>query len=322
TPVSLTTLVDSPLIAGVHYRRVELTKSGETPVHVMDLVADNEGDLAMKPEDLAAYQKLVSETGALFGARHYRQYHFLYTLSDQVGGHGLEHHESNDSVASERTLLDPSLRMIYAGLVPHEFVHSWNGKYRRPSGLATPNYQEPMIGDLLWVYEGLTEYLGNMLAARSKLWTPGQYREALAETAAMLDHRAGRTWRALEDTARSVQSLRLMGPRWQSWRRGLDYYPEGELIWLDVDTLIRRQTHGQKSLDDFCRLFYGGPSGAPKVVPYTFDDVVKALSQVAPYDWEKLLKQRVNAIGARAPLNGIEQAGWRLVYNQNPSALV
>jgi len=156
-PVTLTTLVDSPLIAGAHYRKVELSKAGETPNHVMDTVADSEEDLAMTPADVTAYQKLVAETGALFGARHYRRYHFLYTLSDQVGGHGLEHHESNDSVAAERTLLDPDLHMLYAGLLPHEFVHSWNGKYRRPAGLATPNYQEPMIGDLLWVYEGLTE---------------------------------------------------------------------------------------------------------------------------------------------------------------------
>jgi len=226
-PVPLTTLVDSPLIAGSHYRRVELTKPGESPVHVMDLVADAEPDLAMTPQDLAGYQKLVAETGALFGARHYRQYHFLLTLSDQVGGHGLEHHDSNDSVAAERALIEPDLHMLYGGLVPHEFAHSWNGKYRRPAGLATPNYQEPMIGDLLWVYEGLTEYLGNLLAARSGLWTDEQYREALANTAAMLDHRAGRQWRPLEDTARSVQTLRMMGSQWIGWRRGLDYYPEG-----------------------------------------------------------------------------------------------
>jgi predicted metalloprotease with PDZ domain len=321
-PVSLTTLVDSPLVAGVHYRRVELTRPGETPAHVMDVVADEEGDLAMNPEDLTAYQKLVSETGALFGARHYRQYHFLYTLSDQVGGHGLEHHESNDSVAGERTLLDPNLRMLYAGLLPHEFAHSWNGKYRRPAGLATPNYQEPMIGDLLWVYEGLTEYLGNMLAARSGLWSPEQYREALAATAASLDHRSGRTWRPLEDTARSVQILRLMGPQWQNWRRSLDYYPEGELIWLDVDSLIRQQTHRQRSLDDFCRRFHGGESGPPKVVPYTFDDVVSGLNQVAPYDWANLLRQRVGSTSKHAPLGGIERGGWKLVYNDKPNLLI
>ncbi|MGA8868877.1 MAG: M61 family peptidase [Candidatus Sulfotelmatobacter sp.] len=321
-PVSLTTLVDSPLIAGAHYRRVELTKPGETPVHVMDIVAESDADLAMKPETLAAYQKLVAETGALFGARHYRQYHFLYTLSDAVGGHGLEHHESNDSVAAERALLDPGLGMLYAGLLPHEFTHSWNGKYRRPAGLATRNYQEPMVADLLWVYEGLTEYLGNLLAARSGLWTPEQYREALADTAANLDHRPGRTWRPLDDTARSVQILRLLGPEWSNWRRGLDYYPEGELIWLEVDTIIRQQRHGQKSLNDFCRSFHGGESGPPKVVPYTFDDVVHALNDVVPYDWAGLLRERVSATSTHAPLGGIERGGWKLVYNDKPNLLI
>ena len=319
-PVSLTTLVDSPLIAGKHFRRIELDSGSETP-HEMDIVADSESDLAMTPEDLADYKKLVAETGALFGARHYLQYHFLYTLSDDVGHHGLEHHQSNDSCTSERTLLDPDLRMLNASLVPHEFVHSWNGKYRRPAGLATRNYQDPMIGDLLWVYEGLTEYLGDVLAARSGLWTAEQYREALAGTAAYLDHRPGREWRSLEDTTRSVQMLRLLGSQWSSWRRGLDYYPEGELIWLEVDSMIRQQTHGQRSLDDFCRRFHGGSSGAAVVVPYTFEDVVSALNEVAPYDWAKLLKERINATSSHAPLGGIEGEGWKLVYNDQPNVL-
>jgi len=320
SPVSLTTLVDSPLVAGVHYRQIELTKPGETPRHIMDLVADAEEDLAMSPADMASYQKLVAETGALFGARHYRQYHFLLTLSGEVGGHGLEHHESNDSAASERTLLDPSLHMLEAGLTPHEFTHSWNGKYRRPAGLATANYQEPMVGDLLWVYEGLTEYLGNVLAERSGFWTDEQYREALAATAAMLDHREGRTWRPLEDTARSVQTLRmLLKPEWSNWRRSLDYYPEGELIWLEVDSIIRQQTRGQKSLNDFCHSFHGGESGPPKVVPYTFDDVVRALNEVAPYDWASLLRERVKATSTHAPLGGIERGGWKLVYSEKPN---
>jgi predicted metalloprotease with PDZ domain len=179
-----------------------------------------------------------------------------------------------------------------------------------------------MIGDLLWVYEGLTEYLGQVLTARSGLWTQDQYREALAATAAMLDHRPGRTWRPLEDTARSVQILRLQGPEWQSWRRSLDYYPEGELIWLEVDTIIRQQSQGQKSLNDFCRLFHGGESGPPKVVPYTFDDVVQALNQVAPYDWATLLKTRVNSTSAHAPLGGIERGGWRLAYNDQPNLFI
>lgn len=322
-PTSLTTLIDSPVIAGVHFRRIELTKPGETPVHQMDLVADAEDDLDMSAHDLAAFKKLVAETGALFGARHYRHYDFLLTLSNQVGGHGLEHHESNDSAAEERALTDPSLRILFADLVPHEFTHSWNGKYRRPAGLATPNYQEPMKGDLLWVYEGLTDYLGNVLAARSGLWSDEQYREALADTAAMLDHRTGREWRPLEDTARSVQILRMLNSQaWVNWRRSLDYYPEGELIWLEVDSIIRQQTHGQRSLNDFCRQFEGGESGPPKVVPYTFEDVVQALNQVAPYDWTTLLSQRVNDTSTHAPLGGIERGGWKLVYNDKPNAFV
>jgi predicted metalloprotease with PDZ domain len=321
-PVSLTTLIDSPLIAGDHYRKIELTKPGETPAHVIDMVSESETGLAMTPADESAYRKLVAETGALFGARHYLDYHCLLTLSDDAGHHGVEHHQSSDNSVEERTLLDPELHMLEADLLPHEFTHSWNGKYRRPAGLATGNYQDPMKGDLLWVYEGLTEYLGRVLTARSGLWSPEQYREALAATAAMLDHRAGRTWRPLEDTARSVQILRMAGSEWQSWRRGLDYYPEGELIWLEVDTRIRQQTNGQKSLDDFCRLFHGGESGPPKVVPYTFDDVVAALNQVAPYDWARLLKERVNATVAGAPLGGIERGGWRLVYTDQPNTFI
>ena len=176
-----------------------------------------------------------------------------------------------------------------------------------------------MIGDLLWVYEGLTQYLGTLLAERSGLWTSEQYRESLAATAAELDHRTGRTWRPLEDTARSVQTLRMMGSQWQNWRRGLDYYPEGELIWLEVDSILRQQTHGQRSLNDFCRRFHGGESGPPKVVPYTFDDVVRTLNEVAPFDWADLLRQRVSTTSTDAPLGGIERGGWKLVYNDKPN---
>ncbi len=212
--------------------------------------------------------------------------------------------------------------MLDADLLPHEFVHSWNGKYRRPAGLATRNYQDPMVGDLLWVYEGLTDYLGDVLAARIGLWSPEQYRDYLAYTAAMLEHRVGRTWRPLEDTARSVQILRLGGPEWQNWRRGLDYYPEGGLIWLEVDTTIREQSHGQKSLDDFCRAFYGGESGPPKVIPYQFDDIVSALNSVVPYDWAGLLKQRLNSTAPHAPVGGIEGGGWKVAYSDHPNLFI
>jgi predicted metalloprotease with PDZ domain len=321
-PVSLTTLVDSPLIAGSHYRQIELTPAGESPRHVIDLVGGSEAAINMSASDVAAYKRLVAETGALFGARHYRHYDLLLTLSDEVGGRGLEHHESSDNAPGEKGLTDPSTHLLNAGLMPHEFTHSWNGKYRRPAGLATRNYQEPMTGDLLWVYEGLTDYLGNVLTGRIGLWTQKQYQESLAETAASLDYRAGRSWRSLEDTAVSVQMLRLAPGGWQNWRRGLDYYPEGELVWLEVDTRIRQLTNNQKSLDDFCRAFYGGQSGPPTVVPYSFDDVVRALNAVAPYDWAALLRDRVYAVQPRAPLGGIEQGGWRLVYNDTPNEMM
>lgn len=314
-PVSLTRLVDSPLIAGAIYHQIQLSKPGETPVHVLDMVGESEAALQITDKDLASYKQLVEEAGKLFGARHYEKYHFLLTLSDQTAHHGLEHHESSDNGAAEETFSDPAAHNEEADLLPHEFVHSWNGKYRRPEGLVTPNYQEPMKGDLLWVYEGLTDYLGNILAARIGLRSPDEFREDAAYTAAMLDHRAGRTWRPLQDTATSVQIVFTAPPEWTNWRRSADYYPEGFLIWLEVDTLIRRQTSGQKSLDDFCRLFFGGPSGPPKVVPYKFEDVVAALNQVLPYNWAAFLRERLDSKSPHAPLGGIENGGWKLVYD-------
>ena len=322
SPVSLTTLIDSPLIAGSHYRKIELTDGHDGPSHVIDMVSESEYGLAMSDSDMAAYRSLVRETSALFGARHYTQYHFLYTLSDEVASHGLEHHQSSDNATAERTLTDPGLHLLDADLLPHEFVHSWNGKYRRPAGLATRNYQEPMVGDLLWVYEGLTDYLGGVLAARSGLRSQEEFREELASTAAMLDHRAGRTWRSLDDTARSVQILRLAGATYQNWRRGLDYYTEGIFIWLEVDTKIRQLTNGQKSLDDFCHVFHGGQSGPAMVVSYEFNDVVRALHEVAPYDWASLLRQRTTEHASHAPLAGINGSGWKLVYTDKPNLLI
>lgn len=321
--VSLTRLVDSPLIAGAIYRQIQLTGPGETPVHVLDMVGESEADLQMSDKDLASYKQLVAETGKLFSARHYEKYHFLLTLSDQTLHRGLEHHESSDNGEAEDTLSDPNWHNLEADLLPHEFVHSWNGKYRRPLGLinpAHPDYQEPMKGDLLWVYEGLTDYLGDILSARVGLRSPEQWRDNTAYTAAMLDHRAGRTWRPLQDTATSVQILFAAPPEWTNWRRSADYYPEGFLIWLDVDTQIRRQTNGQKSLNDFCKLFYGGQSGPPQVIPYTFDDVVKGLNQIASFDWASFLRTRLDSKSAHAPLGGIENGGWKLIYNDQKNS--
>src|SRR5713226_2595615 len=319
--VSLTQLVDSPLIAGAIYRQVQLSKPGETPLHVIDMVGESEASVEITEKDLASYKQLVAEAGKLFGARHYEKYHFLLTLSDQTAHHGLEHHESSDNGASEENFSDPDRHNLEADLLPHEFVHSWNGKYRRQAGLVTPNYQEPMKGDLLWVYEGLTFYLGDILSARTGLRTTEQWRENAAYTAAMLDHRAGRAWRPLQDTATSVQISFIASAQWSDWRRGADYYPEGFLIWLEIDTMIRQQTKGQKSLNDFCKAFFGGPADTPAmIIPYQFDTVVKALNEIAPYDWAKMLRERLDSKAAHAPLGGIENGGWKLVYTDKENA--
>ncbi len=318
--VSLTTLVDSPLIAGAIYHQVQINPAGESLTHVVDMVGESDEAIQITDNDIASLKQLVAETGKLFGARHYTKYHFLLILGDQTAHHGLEHHESSDNGAAEDMFSDAGVHDLEADLLPHEFVHSWNGKYRRPAGLATSNYQDPMKGDLLWVYEGLTDYLGNILAARTGLRSPEQFREGLAYTAAMLDHRAGRTWRPLQDTAVSVQTLFAAPTEWTNWRRTADYYPEGYLIWLEVDALIRQKSNSQKSLNDFCHLFYGGQSGPPAVVAYKFEDVVATLNQVMPNDWAKLLRERLDSKSPHAPMDGITKGGWKLVYTAQKNA--
>lgn len=317
-PVPLTMLIDSPVLAGEHFRRIPLTPEGPIQ-HYIDEASDGEAALAMPEETIDAYKHLIAETGALFGARHYHEYHFLLTLSDNTAHFGLEHHQSSDDRVGERTMIDDDMRWLAGALLPHEMTHSWNGKYRRPYDLATPNYQDPMKGDLLWVYEGLTQYLGEVLAARSGLWTPQQFMDEAAETAASLDHTPGRSWRPLQDTADAAQLLYSAPSEFESWRRSVDYYPEGFLIWLEADTVIRQQSHGQKSLNDFCRLFHGGQNTGPELKTYTFDDIVNGLNQVLPYDWRKFLRDRLDTYGPGAPLGGITNGGWKLVYTDKPS---
>ena len=210
----------------------------------------------------------------------------------------------------------------FADLLPHEYVHSWNGKYRRPAGLATPNYQEPMKDELLWVYEGLTEYLGSfVLTARSGLLTDGQSKEALAYLAADYDHRPGREWRPLQDTADAAPFLYDATEDWSNWRRGTDFYEEGQLLWLDVDGMIRRLTNDKKSMNDFCKIFHGGPGGGPELKTYTFEDVVATLNQVAPYDWAKFLRERLDGVSTKTPTESIENSGWKIVYDETPNEM-
>jgi len=317
--VSLEQLIDSPVLSGRFFREIPLAPE-VTPKHYLDMVADGPEDLAISDDHIAQFSRLVRETGALYQSRHYTSYHFLVTLSDQVLHFGLEHHQSSDDRVEPATLVSDDRLVLNGLLLPHEFTHSWNGKYRRPAGLATSNYQEPMIGDGLWVYEGLTEYLGDVLTVRCGIWTPEQYRDRLATVAAAYSNRPGRTWRDLQDTARMAQILYNTGGPFDNWRRGTDYYDEGELLWLEVDTNIRKLSNGKKSLNDFTAAFHGlGGSTGPKVVPYSFEDVVSALNAVQPYDWAKFLRFRLDTNRAEAPLGGLENGGWRLVYKDQPS---
>jgi predicted metalloprotease with PDZ domain len=318
TQVPLTTLVDSPVIAGKYFRAIQLTP-GQNPPHEIDIAADSSAALAMSPDTELHLHNLIAEAGALFGARHYRDYHFLLTLSDDVAHFGLEHHESSDDRTSERSLIDESQRIEFAGLLPHEYVHSWNGKYRRPEGLATPDYQTPMKDDLLWVYEGLTEYLGQVLTARSGLLTEEQWREAFAYLVATYTHRPGREWRPLQDTADAAPFLYNSTSDWANWRRGTDFYEEGELLWLDVDITIRSLSKDKKSMNDFCKVFHGGSGGQPELKPYNFDEVVETLNGIVPNDWAGFLRARLNGYSTKTPIEALEVSGWKLVYNEQPN---
>jgi predicted metalloprotease with PDZ domain len=317
-PLSLERLVDSALIAGQYYRAIDVTPPGESVHHEIDLAADSEVALDMSPETQKGMTNLVAEAIKLFGTPHYREYHFLLALSDHVAHFGLEHNECNDSRLPERTLLEPNANLSVGGLLAHEYAHSWSGKFRRPAGLATPDYEAPMKDDLLWDYEGFTEFAGPLLAARSGLWTPEQYHTNLANISAQLGvGRPGRTWRPLLDTAVAVPGERFAFG-WLNWRRGTDYYDEGDILWLDVATIIHQQTQGQKSIDDFCHLFYGGQNNGAEIKPYTFEDVVRALNATATYDWASFLHERLNSTSPNPPLGGIENGGWQFVFNDQP----
>jgi predicted metalloprotease with PDZ domain len=320
--VSLEQLIDSPVLAGRWFREIPLAPE-ISPKHFLDLAGDGPEDIAISQEHIDEFSKLIRETGALYASRHYGSYHFLVTLSDQVSHFGLEHHQSSDDRVAHNTFSDDSAFIANGLLLPHEFTHSWNGKYRRPAGLATPDYQKPMAGDLLWVYEGLTEYLGDVLAARCGIWSPAIYRDRLATIAGYLnDVRPGRTWRDLQDTATMAQVLYTTGGSYDNFRRNTDYYDEGELLWLEADLVIRDKTNGKKSLNDFAAAFEGlGGNTGPKVVPYTFENVVAGLNAVLPYDWAGFLRKRLDSNEFHAPeIGGIDAlSGYKLAYVDHPN---
>ena len=316
--VSYDVLMDSPLIAGRYFKRIDLDPGAAVPV-MLDLAADRAELIDVKPDQIEKHKTLIQQAYKLYGSHHYDHYDFLVSVSDRLGGIGLEHHRSSEDGVAQGYFLDWDKSAPGRDLLSHEYTHSWDGKYRRPADLWTPDYDRPMQGSLLWVYEGQTQYWGYVLAARAGLWTKDQALDAIALTAATYDNMPGRSWKALQDTTNDpVVSLRRP-LAWRSFRRSEDYYSEGQLIWFDVDTLIREKTNGAKSLDDFALAFYSMNNGDFGELTYKFEDVVATLNSVVAYDWASFLRTRLDGHGPGAPLDGIKRGGYKLVYTDQPT---
>jgi predicted metalloprotease with PDZ domain len=319
-PVNFDTLVDSPMFAGRYFKQVDLDPNGPVPVR-LNIVADKPEQLEIKPEQLAQHRALVAQAYKLYGSHHYDHYDFLFALSGEMSGIGLEHHRSSENGVDGDYFVDWAKSVADHDLLPHEYTHSWNGKFRRGADLWTPNFNVPMRDSLLWVYEGQTQYWGYVLAARSGLMTKEQTLDAIAATAAAYDARVGRAWKALQDTTNDPIIAARRPLSWRSWQRSEDYYSEGQLVWLDADTRIRELSGGKKSLDDFAAAFFGGKSGTYVPETYDFNEVVATLNAVQPYDWANFLKTRLEGHGPGAPLDGLARGGYRLVFTDTPSDL-
>ena len=318
-PVIFNTLVDSPVYAGRHFKRVDLAPGSKVPVH-LDIVADAPKYLEITPEQLKAHRALVSQAVKLFGSQHYDHYDFLFSLSDVLAGNGTEHHQSSENGLDADYFTAWSDNAPNRDLLAHEYTHSWNGKFRRPADLWTPNFNVPMGDSLLWVYEGQTQYWGFVLTARSGLWTAQQFRDALAMVAANYDrNRVGFGWRTLEDTTNDPTAALRAALPYRSWQMSEEYYSGGQMLWLAVDAKIRALTHNTRSLDNFARAFFGVDDGSFVTKTYTFDDVVAALNGVAKNDWAGFLYARVDTLDPPL-ISGLEATGWKLVYTDQPSA--
>ena len=325
-PVDADTLVDSPVFAGKYRKRFDLdpeaTRAGRPPVF-LSIVADSPEELDVKPEQLAAHRSLVEQADKVFGTRHFPRYEFLLAVTDQLGGIGLEHHGSSENSAHLGHFTTKAKNSYARDLLAHEYTHSWNGKFRRPADLWTPDFMTPMQGTLLWMYEGQTQFWGDVLAARSGLMPLADVREELANIAASLDSRAGREWRNLQDTTTEPIVSERRAHSWVSWQRSAEYYDEMVLVWLEADMLIREQSGGRRSLDDFARAFFGptlkrAPTETTPLT-YTFDDIVTELNRVQPYDWAAFLRTRLDTHKNDTLLNGLTRAGWRLAWREKPT---
>ncbi len=318
-PVNLDDLVDSPLFAGKNFKRVDLNPGASVPVF-LNIVADSAANLDAKPEQIEAHRALVQQACRLYGSQHYVHYDFLLALSDEFSGIGLEHHQSSENGVKASYFTDWAKTWEMRGLLPHEYTHSWNGKFRRPADLWTPNFNVPMQDSLLWVYEGQTQYWGEVLSVRSGLETADQMRDQMASVAAFYDHQEGRTWRNLQDTT-NTPIISYRGPAaWPSWQRGAEYYRESELVWLDADTKIRELSNDRKSLNDFAKAFFGVENGRNVALTYTFDDVVNTLNAVQPFDWRTFLRARLDGHDSQAPKDGLTRGGWKLAYTDEPNS--
>ena len=316
---TLETLVDSPVFAGKYFKRYDLAPGAKIPV-ALNVVGDTAEAVEAKPEQLEAHRKLVAEALKTFGSQHYDHYDFLLATSENLSGIGLEHHRSSENGVGADYFTDWSKTAARRSLLPHEFTHSWNGKFRRPADLWTPHFNTPMQDSGLWVYEGQTQFWGTILSARSGLWTPEYTRDAIAAVAATYDRgRPGNAWRPLIDTTNQPIITARRPLSYTSWQRTEDYYNEGLLVWLDVDSKLRELTRNQRSLDDFASRFFGVNDGSFEVNTYDFDEVVSTLDGIAAYDWGGLLTQRLEARGAPAPLDGLSRSGWKLVYTDKPT---
>ena len=308
-------LMDSPLIAGAHYRSFPLS-----PDVTLDVIADNELELAAKPPQLEAHKRLVEQAVRAFGAQHYDHYDFLLTISDYLGGEGLEHHRSSEDGTGRGYFTDWDNKLRDRNLLPHEFSHSWDGKFRRAADLWTPDYRTPMQDSMLWVYEGQTQFWGYVLGARSGMLSKQDTLDAIAATvAAYSTGTPGRVWRPLIDTTNDPIIAQRAPQPWRSWMRSEDYYSEGQLMWLDVDRIIRQQSGGKRSIDDFAKAFFGVRDRDWGELTYTLDDIVATLNKVQPYEWRGYLQRKVYSIAPEAPLEGITDGGYKLVYTDEPT---
>lgn len=321
-PITLEHLADSPVFAGAHYRQIDLDPGGRSPVR-LNIVADDAAMLAATDEHIERHRELVRQADRLYGARHYNHYDFLLAVSDRLGGIGLEHHRSSENSVDTDYFTDPASTLADRDLLGHEYTHSWNGKWRRPADQLTPTLNEPLQNSLLWVYEGQTQYWGLVLTARAGLMSKQQALDILANTAATYaGDNPGRAWRALQDTTNDPIIAQRQPQPWGGFQRSEDYYREGAMIWLDADTLIREQSNGRRSLDDFAKAFFGVQDGNWDPAPYTFADVTSTLNGVQANDWAAFLRARLDAVGpgAAGPLGGIERGGYRLVWSTTPNA--